>query len=310
MKKAFAVAAIAAASPVAMGQFVWVVDSGNDVVHLARSSDGSIFQQNVIDINAAAAAEGYSGSLTPKEILQVGNELWVTDQVADRIWRFDAANFNHLGSIGSGGELNNIRGFEVVGDTAFIAQGSASDVYGEGVVTYNITAGAFTGSFDGGFASGDISYNDVFYYNGELLVSDSDSGNDSIDRYDLNGNLLGLFATSDGLTDFDFVQQLSERADGNLLAAGFSLPAGVYEFAPDGTPLGIVAGMDIGPRGAFELENGEILYTGGINLRTDSGIILGGSGFNFQYFTGTSIPAPGAAAAIALGLGGLTRRRR
>jgi hypothetical protein len=306
MNRMCIIAALAAGSTMASANIL-VVDSGNDVVSLLNGFNGSVIQQNFLDINAAAAAEGYTGSLTPKEAIEIGGEIWVSDQVADRIWRFDSLTGQPLGSVGSG-ELNNIRGMEVVGNQLFISQGSAGTSFSEGIVVYDLNANAFTGSFNGGFADGDISYNDVLFYNGELLVTDSDS--DSIDRYDLSGNFLGLFAESDGLTDFDFAQQMTIASNGNLLVGGFSLPAGVYAFQPDGTALGIVAGQDIGPRGAIELGNGEILYSGGINLRTDNGIILGGAGFNFQYFTATTIPAPGAGVALLMGLGAIARRRR
>lgn len=306
LNRAFVVAALVAGSSLASAQFVFAVDSGNDVVHLMSAVDGSLVQQDYIDIAAAAAAEGYTGGLTPREIIEVGNELWVTDQVADRVFRFNRSTGAALGSIGAG-VLDNIRGIEVVGNTVYIAQGSSA-TFNAGVVTYSLTSNTFTGSFNN-FAPGDTSYQDVLFYNGELLVSDS--ATDRIIRYALDGSFLGLFASSDGVTDFDFVQQMTETSDGGLLASGFSLPAGVYGFDSSGNALGIVAGLNIGPRGAVELLNGQILYSGGINLRTDAGVVLGGtSAFSFQYLTLTSVPAPGVAAGLALGLGLAARRRR
>ncbi len=56
---------------------------------------------------------------TPKDIAQVGDELWITDQLRDRIDRFDLDG-NHLGQIGCqipGGGLDNIKGLTLVNNT-------------------------------------------------------------------------------------------------------------------------------------------------------------------------------------------------
>jgi hypothetical protein len=231
--------------------------------------------------------------------------VWVSDQVADRIWRFDASSRSYLGAIGEG-EFNNIRGMERVGDTVYVAMGSDSDTLEEGVITVDVGTQSISGRFNGRDGA-DTSYWDVLSYGGELLVSNSDSGNDGIERYDTGGNFLGFFAQSDGTTGIDFPEQLTDRANGNILAAGFSPPSGVYEFLADGTSLGIVAGLDAGTRGVFELGNGEILWTNGSFLRTDSTLILDDG--SFRFLSDTTIPAPSAAAPLAL-LGLAARRRR
>ncbi len=280
-----------------------VVDSGNDKVGLYSGADGTPIDTDFIDIAAAATAVGYTGGLTPIEALEVNGEIWVTDQVADRIWRFDTSG-NFVADL-LPGQIDNVRGFEVVGDTVYIAQGGNADQV-EGIVTLDVPSLSLTGSFASG-AAGDISYYDVEFYNGELFVSNIDSGNDAIERFSIAGAFLGNFATSDGTTSFDFLQQLAPRtSNGNLLGGGFSVPAGVYEFQPDGTPLGIVAGLDGGPRGIHELDNGEILWTNGSAVQTDGGITQGSG--QYRYITPTLIPEPAAISLLAIG--GLFLRRR
>lgn len=284
--------------------FLMIPDSGNDRVGIYSAADGSLVDANFIDIAAAAASVGYAGGLTPIEALEVNGEVWVTDQVADRIWRFDTSG-NFIADLAVG-QIDNARGFEVVGDTVYIAQGATAD-QPEGIVTLDVPSLTLTGSFASAPA-GDINYFDVEFYNGELFVPNIDTGNDGIERFNLAGTFLGFFAQSDGVTDFDFLQQLAPRSsNGNLLAGGFSPPSGVYEFQSDGTPLGITAGLDFGPRGVYELGNGDVLWTNGTWVRTDADIR--DSGGQYRYITPTTIPEPATLLLLAMGGFAMIRRR-
>lgn len=278
------------------------VDSSNDRVLLLNQFDGSVIDGNFIDL--AAATGGVAA--TPLQAMEVGSEIWVSDQLADRIFRFDRDTRSFLGDIGGGNELNNIRGMEQVGNTVYVAMGSDSDAFNEGIITIDASTAMITGQFNGRDGA-DTSYYDVLSYNGELLVTNIDSGNDGIERYDTAGNFLGFFAQSDGETGFDFPQQMSVNSAGNILVGGFSPPSGVWEVLSDGTIGSIVAGLDAGTRAGWELGNGEILWTNGNFLRTDATIILEGS--SFRFISDTTIPAPSAAAPLAL-LGLAARRRR
>lgn len=314
MTKRFVCVAAAAVGVVASasGQNLLVPESGDDVVYLISAFDGSVINSSFINLNAAAAAVGYTGSLTPIEAIEVGNEIWVSDQLADRIWTFDRSG-NFTGQIGvdsfGDGQLNNIRGIEVVDGTVFATIGTdnAAGTVLRGLARIDVASRTVTDSVNGR-ALDDTSYFDVFAYNGELLVSNIDTGNDGIERYDTDGNLLGILASSDGVSGIDFPQQINARAtNGNLLVGGFSPPSGVWEFTPEGDSLGVVAALDLGPRAGYELGNGEIIWSNGSFLATDAASIAGGS---FRFFSPTSIPSP--ASAVLLGLGGLaaTRRRR
>lgn len=286
-----------------------VVDSTLDRVLLLNATNGSVLNENWIDIAAAAASDGYTGGLTPIEAIEVGSEIWVSDQIADRIWRFDTISQSYIGSIGADtGDLNNIRGMHKFGDTVYVAMGSNADNNDEGIITIDAGSGAITGQFNGRDGA-DTSYFDVNFYNGNLLVSNIDGGNDGLEIYSLDGSYLGNLVSSDGVTGIDFPQQINRTSDGNLLVGGFSPDSGVYMYDMFGNDMGVVAGGGFGTRAGYELGNGEILWTNGNFLRTDDNIIIEGNSFRFiTKVQGDFVPAPSAVA--LLGLGGLIAGRR
>lgn len=286
-----------------------IVDSSQDRVVLLDSFDGSVLNANWIDIAAAAAADNYTGSTTPIEAIVVGSEIWVSDQLADRIWRFDTTTQSYLGSIGAGtGDLNNIRGMHKFGDTVYVSMGSDSDNFGRGIITIDAMSGAVTGQFNGREPT-DTSYFDVNFYNGNLLVSNIDGGNDGLEIYSIDGSYLGNFVSSDGVTGIDFPQQINRTEDGNLLVGGFSPDSGVYMYDMFGNDMGVVAGAGFGTRAGYELGNGEIIWTNGSFIASDTRTILDDGSFRFiTKVQGSFVPTPSSVA--LLGLGGLIAGRR
>lgn len=286
-----------------------VVDSSQDRVVLLDAYDGSVINAHWIDIAAAAAHDGYTGGTTPIEAIEVGNEIWISDQIADRIWRFNTATQSYVGSIGAGtGDLNNIRGMHLFGNTVYVSMGDDSANYGRGIITIDATTGAVTGQFNGRTPA-DTSYFDVNFYNGNLVVSNIQSGNVGVEMYSVAGAYLGQFITSDGVTGIDFPEQIARTLDGDLLVAGFSNPSGVYLYDMFGNSMGVVAGAGAGTRGVVELGNGQILWTNGSVISTDAGAILSDGSFRFvTEICGDFVPAPSTAA--LLGLGGLVASRR
>jgi uncharacterized protein (TIGR03382 family) len=297
VRAASAAAVVALGAGAASGQFLLVCDSSNDVVRLHNAFDGSTINASFIDFTANGIAAG-----TIKDAIQVGSQVWVSDQTNDTIYRFSNAGVL-VGQISGG--LDNIRGMEVVGNTVYVSNaGTSNGAPGDAIVTIDATTGAITGSFNNPAALVDPF--DVLRVGNELYVTDIEA--EAVARFDLSGNFLGNLIDSDGVTGIDFPQQIAERANGNLLVAGFSIPAGVYEYLSDGTSLGVIFGAALGPRGVAELGNGGVLWTNG------SGIFSGtdqlASGGSFQYVNATSIPVPGALAALVLGGVVGARRRR
>ncbi len=236
--------------------FLTVLSSGDNLVLLADPETGEIVNESFIDLNPL-------GATTPLHAIQVNGEIWVSDQVQDRIDRFDLET-NHLGSIGGqveGGGLDNIRGMARIGDEVWVTNaGSNNDAPGQAIVRID-TEGNILGNFPVDGSSWFITE-----FNGEVLISFSGGGTSSrIDRYDLDGNLIGNFNTPG---DINFVQQTHVKSDGNVYAASFSgLQSAVYEYDPDGVNLGQIPGTNpFGPRGAWELGNGNVLWTNGAGV--------------------------------------------
>src|SRR5690606_10271064 len=76
---------------------------------------------------------------------------------------------------------------------------------------------------------------DILFRAGDVLVGDST--NDDILSYTLAGSLGGTFHDSDGVSGIDFPNQITEQAGGNILAAGFTAPNGIYEYDASGNQL-------------------------------------------------------------------------
>ena len=293
----------AAAQP----SLLMVVDSSNNRVAAFDPFDGSLVNSNYIDLP--------SGAATPNHAIQVGSEIWVSDQVADRIDRFSLGG-NFLSSIGggvAGGGLDNIRGMAVVGSEVWVTNnGSNNDAPGNAVVRID----ASTGSINGNFALTGSSWF-VLPFNGENLISFSGTSTSRIERYDDSGMLLGEYFAPGQV---NFIQQLHESSDGTVLAAVFSNLAAagnnsaVYEIDTDGSILGTVAGTNnFGPRGVWELGNGNVMWTNGAGIHIadmatgESELILAGSG---RYIDLVVVPAPsGAALLVMAGFAGARRRR-
>jgi hypothetical protein len=301
MKKltALAVAVVAGAASSALAstplEFLVVPDSSNDILVTFNPFDGSLIDSNFATIGAG----------TPKHPLQVGDEIWVSNQLTDQIDRFDFSG-TLISSITGG--LDNIKGMAVVGSEVWVTNaGSNNGAPGNAIVKIDIATGSING-----FTPTDGSLFDVVSYQGQVLGGNI--GNENLEFYDAAGNFAGNFHVSDGVTGIDFPQQLFVRENGGILAAGFSSPSGVYAYDSAGNEIGIVAGLDSGARGVYELGNGNIMWTNGagvwvtdINTGQATLVYDGGSS---QYIDLVVIPAPGAAGLLALAGFAATRRRR
>lgn len=308
MKKgplAIAFATLSAAAAAAHGQALLVPDWSGDRVMLLSAQDGSVINADfIVDPSSAG---GHLAS--PKEAMQVGGEIWVSDQIGDGIFRYDASGA-YLGTFaGSAQGLDNIRGFEVTDNHVYVTCGSGTYA---GQVAQFTAAGSFVRSFRIP-GTGSTSPFDVKQRGDELLVSDSTT--DDVDRFDFEGNWLGtLISSTGGAGDIDFAQQINIRAsDGHLFVAGFSPDDGIYEYTADGTELAVYA-AGTGPRGGYILGNGDLLWTNGdsasvysFSSGTSTAVI---TDVNGQYINPTTIPAPAATGLLALAAAAGFRRRR
>lgn len=302
--------------------FLLIPDSTADSIGKYSAVDGSLIDANfIVDANSAATYD----FTTVKEAIQVGNEIWAADQVQDAIFIFDLAGnyLTKIGEDGSGnatGDFDNIRGLAYNGSAVFVANsGTGNGAPGDAIVTVNPISKTVTGNFVvTNPNTGDVTDPfDVEIYGGNLLISDIAGGTDG-EGFDLvspSGAYVSRLVSSDGITGIDFPQQASAKfSDSNFLAAGFSTPDGLYEYASDGTQVAFFA--DTASRGVFELQNGMYLYTGSPGTftldPTNGNTSMVGSGSQYISLVVTAIPEP-ATGFLGVMLAGsmfLVRRRR
>jgi hypothetical protein len=274
--------AVSAVTTAALAQFnqpvLLVPDSSSTTgrrIIAFSAQDGSLVNPSFINLTTAVP-----GATTPKAIVRVENELWVTDQVADRIDRFTLQGA-YIASINDA-VLDNIRGlhYSPTNQRVYVAVNGVSP---NGIIAVYNTSGTLVSQFNCLFSPFD-----VFEVNGTLLVTNSQ--NNTIQRFDLNGTLLGTFSSEGGANRF--YQQITRTPANTLLIAAFSgSVAGIYEFDLNGTQLGYTS-TGTGLRGAFELGNGRLFFTDAQGARVrDRGAPPGAGantlihGCNCQYIT-------------------------
>ncbi len=224
-------------------QFLLLAESTNDRVAMFSAADGSLINAAYIDLAPAAPN-------LPIDVLVVGSEIWVSDQNADKLMRFSLDGTTWLGNISGG--LDNIRGMELVNNEVWVTNaGTNNGAPGQAIVRFS-TAGVNLGSFPVGNPF------DAVNFQGDVLIGDITAHD--IVRYTTAGALVSVFHNSDGVTGIDFPEQLTVRTNGNVLAAGFITPAGLYEYSPAGAQLNYWP-VSTGPRGLHELGNGNLLFT-------------------------------------------------
>ena len=213
--------------------------------------DGSVINPSFIDLSPLNQGQ-------PKALVQVGEEIWISDQTADRIDRFDLSG-NFLSTIDTG--LDNVKGLDVIGDEVWVTNaGSANGAPGAAIVRFDLQ-----GNLIGNFATVGSSFDVIDAGSGEVYISYI--GNDTrIERRDYQGNNLGDLVSTGVVT---FIQQMVLAPDANtVFAAVFSNNganiAGLYEFSRvDGTIVDFWQEGSL--RGVMPLGNGNFLLSAGTN---------------------------------------------
>ncbi len=237
-----ALAAAGLATSAQADEFLLIFDWSTDQGMLFDPSDGSLVNPSFIDGTVLDMA-------SPTQGIMVEDEIWVTDQLRDTIYRFDPEGV-HLGNITGG--MDNIRGLTYVDGIVFVSNAGSTGAPGEALVTFDAD-----GTPLGRFPVGDPF--DVIPFGDDLLVANI--AEDNLDVYEREGPFVRTFHESDGITGIDFPEQIAIKAsDGNVLAGGFSTPQGVYEYDREtGAQVGYWAAN--GVRGVHELGNGNIMFT-------------------------------------------------
>jgi len=293
---AAAAAAVLGAAPL-QAQFLLCVESTNDQVVLIDASDGSLVSPAYITLAPA-------GPDTPREACVVNNEIWVTDQTADKIMRFSLDGTTWLGNYGVG-SLNNCRGGAFVNGVFYVTNFQAIGTTPADCVVRFDTAGTVLGTFPR------LQPFDVLEFQGGLLVTGA--VDDDLARFDLAGNALGVFHDSDGITGIDLAVQISLNNAGNVLAGGLITPSGIYEYdAATGAQVNYWSAP--GPvRGVEQLGDGRYICSSDVTATgirifdpANGQFVTVMYGVDAHFFTEFAGPAPTSPELICAGDGTLT----
>ncbi|MBN1327718.1 MAG: choice-of-anchor J domain-containing protein, partial [Candidatus Cloacimonetes bacterium] len=235
------------------GGLLLIPESSNKRVLAFDPVTGDLVDENFILSDATNLSTPIQAVLGPDQ-----NSILISDQVKDLVQQYDLDG-NYLGVFAPAGGVNNsildnIRGiaYHSNGNLLVSNAGGAN----EDCVAEFDQAGNYLGNF---IANGEVDPFDVLYRESsdDYIVADI-ADPDYLKIFDTNGTLLQV------LTDnVNFPEQVALAANGNILAACFSSPKGVHEYAPDGSLVGIYNPFDSGLRGVYELPNGNILMTDG-----------------------------------------------
>ncbi|MDN3725511.1 T9SS type A sorting domain-containing protein [Aequorivita sp. SDUM287046] len=249
---------------------IGVIQEGQ--VILLDRENGNIIDPAFISLNSG----------TPKALIQVDEEIWITYQLDDKIERY-SLDGNFLSSIDTG--LDNIRGLGIVNSEVWVCNaGTGNGAPGDGIVRFD-----FDGNNLGFFLTTPQSvspFDVIDNGNGEAYISYSST--DNIERRDYSGSFLGNIVPSGVVS---FVQQIAIEEPGVILAAVFSVISGgnqngLYRFSE--TDGAIIDYWSLGNlRGVATLGNGEILWSSGSGvsrLNPTTGISELISAGNSQFF--------------------------
>jgi len=236
---------------------------------LLDPDDGTILDPEFIDLTPLSQG-------TPKDILQVGEEIWISDQLEDRIDRFDLEGVYVSTIEGVDVGLDNIRGLEIVDDEIWVTNaGSNNGAPGNAIVRLDFD-GALIGFYP---TTDDGSIFDIVDVGDEVYISYI-SADTKIERRDYDGNVLGNIV-GEGVVSFIQQMELNPTNNSIYTAVFSSLGAndsGLYEFSiDDGTIL------NYWDEGALR----------GVISVGDAGNLLISSGAGYRLFdpsTGTSTP--------------------
>ncbi|MEX0997933.1 MAG: T9SS type A sorting domain-containing protein [Flavobacteriaceae bacterium] len=220
---------------------------------------------------------------TPKALIQVGDEIWISYQLGDKIERYDLDG-NLLSTIEGG--MDNIKGMALINEsevwlTNAGAQNGAPD---DAIIRFDLD-----GNNLGFFPTAGVSAFDIVDNgDGEVYISYIGASTSKIERRDYDGNVLGNILEP-GVVNF--IQQIEIEEPDVILAAVFSVISGgnqngLYRFSEtDGSIIDFWNEGNL--RGVAKLGNGEILWTSAAGVhRLDpaTGISTLISGDSAQFF--------------------------
>ncbi|MEM9800726.1 MAG: hypothetical protein AAGA20_10410 [Planctomycetota bacterium] len=245
----------------AQAQTLLIPESSNDAIMQFDATTGALINATFIDLATVTAG----AASTPIEAIFADNgEIWVTDQVADTVFRLSADGTTLLGT--STTPLDNMRGGAAFGANVLVTNSGSNNGAPDDALVELDPMGGLVGSA----AVGDPFDAEPFTFNGTPGFLVSDISNEDlvfVDGSDLS--VQTVFHDSDGVTGIDFPEQVHISATGRIWAAGFSTPSGIYEYDSMGNQIQYIDTSALGfggLRGIFELPSGDLLFTNGAGV--------------------------------------------
>ncbi len=230
-----------------------VPESTTDATMSFNPFDGSLISTTFLPGGDPNLSTPIEANLTP------GGTIIISDQITDQIAEFDTLGvFVRTLFGGSLDTLDNCRGNTLSPGLNSVMACIGGGINQDAIAEFDLSTGNFIGNFITPNTTFMDSPFDIIFRASDCLVSAS-SSND-ITRYDLSGNHLGDFVPS-----ISFPEQLYETASGNVLAAGFSSPSGLYIYDSNGTQLNYFNAVT-GLRGVYQLGNGNYMVTSGTGV--------------------------------------------
>jgi hypothetical protein len=228
-------------------QYLMVPNTTNGVM-LLNPQDGSIAVTSFIPKVGPAWNAGIS---VLKAAVQVGDEIWISVQANDTIWRFDL-NGKYYGKLTQ--DIRNTRGMCVLNGTVYVTNSQPSGATTAAGVVKFTPSGSYQGFFPNPSGTGTAGNWDIAVSGSTLYVSDDTT----IQRFDTAGTPLGAFGPTFGGT-----RQIVAKAGNFLVAnAGTAGTYGLYELDATGAQVRYINTGTTTVTGLAELGNGNFVYSG------------------------------------------------
>lgn len=185
-----------------------------------------------------------------------GEGVFLSAQAASAVYHYDLDG-NYLGLFAPAGGVNteimqNIRGMRIDPTGTKLWVTVAGGPNAGSVVEFDME-GNYLGTFIGPDDSPITQPWDIIVREDDILISSSSPN--GIHQFTLDGEYVGQW--NEEIT-INLPQQIHQNAEGHIIAAVFSNPAGVFEFEPDGALVGTY-GVVGNLQGVHELPNGNFI---------------------------------------------------
>ncbi len=275
---------LAVAATAASADVLLIPDSAGDKIWAFDPVDGSVLSDDYIP------ADG--NMIQPINIVDSGRGTFlVSDENADAVLEYAiTGEFIHV-LAGPAQGLDALQGLTVYQGAAYVGSRTAKAIFRIDLETMEVTP----------WAENAGTPRDIVFRGDDALVTNSDSeanGGENIERYALDGTFLSTLHDSDGVTGIDFPQQLQVEDSGDVLAAGFSAPRGLYRYDGFGNEQEAFTNIITSPRGIQRLGNGKLLYAGGTRVMIydpETGTeetVINERGISFRYIERSTAPVP------------------